>query len=89
MTEAIPLSLTAAPAGYADWLADDLRAALLNMKGFSPRIPKYMLAFAMALPDGEYVQGALAQLPWGHNLPAELQTRRPSIEQIERELGDL
>jgi hypothetical protein len=89
MTKAIPVSLSNAPTGFADWLVDDLRAALLNMKGFSPRIPKYMRAFAMAWPDGEFVQGALAQLPWGHNLPTELQTSLPSIQQIERELGDL
>lgn len=113
-----PVSLTSAPQGYADWLADlkgrihtaqqraalavnrelvnlywqigreilarqaeqgwgakvierlahDLRAAFPDMKGFSPRNLKYMRAFAEAWPDGEIVQQAAAQLPWGHNL---------------------
>lgn len=38
------------------------------MKGFSPRNLKYMRAFAEAWPDGEFVQAALAQLPWYHQL---------------------
>jgi predicted nuclease of restriction endonuclease-like (RecB) superfamily len=49
-------------------LAHDLRAAFPEMKGFSPRNLKYMRAFAEAWPDGEFVQQAAAQLPWGHNL---------------------
>lgn len=49
-------------------LALDLRAAFPDMKGFSPRNLKYMRAFAEAWPDGEFVQQAAAQLPWGHNL---------------------
>lgn len=113
-----PVSLTPAPAGYADWLADlkrrihtaqqratlavnrelvllywqigrdilarqaeqgwgakvierlaqDLRAAFPEMKGFSPRNLKYMRAFAEAWPDAEFVQEVLAQLPWYHQL---------------------
>lgn len=113
-----PVSLTAPPEGYGDWLADlkgrihnaqqratlavnrelvllywqigkdiltrqaqqgwgakvierlahDLRAAFPNMKGFSPRNLKYMRAFAEAWPEAEFVQQAVAQLPWGHNL---------------------
>lgn len=54
-----PVKLTQAPVGYADWLTD--------LKGFSPRNLKYMRAFAEAWPDSEFVQGVLAQLPWGHN----------------------
>lgn len=38
------------------------------MKGFSPRNLKYMRAFAEACPDQSFVQGALAQLPWYHQL---------------------
>lgn len=38
------------------------------MKGFSPRNLKYMGAFAEAWPDYDFVQQAVAQLPWGHNL---------------------
>ncbi len=51
-----------------DRLALDLRSAFPDMKGFSPRNLKYMRAFAEAWPDGEFVQQAVAQLPWGHNL---------------------
>ena len=49
-------------------LAQDLRVAFPDMKGFSPRNLKYMRAFADAWPDGEFVQGVLAQLPWYHQL---------------------
>ncbi|MNF39558.1 hypothetical protein D3C85_356030 [compost metagenome] len=49
-------------------LAHDLRAAFPDMKGFSPRNLKYMRAFAEAWPEAEFVQQAVAQLPWGHNL---------------------
>lgn len=49
-------------------LAEDLRLAFPDMKGFSPRNLKYMRAFAEAWPDSEIVQQAVAQLPWGHNL---------------------
>ncbi len=49
-------------------LAEDLRAAFPDMKGFSPRNLKYMRAFAEAWPDEEFVQGVLAQLPWYHQL---------------------
>ncbi|MCH7226860.1 YhcG family protein [Haloferula sp. A504] len=51
-----------------DQLADDLRVAFPEMKGFSPRNLKYMRAFADAWPDEEFVQGVLAQLPWYHQL---------------------
>jgi predicted nuclease of restriction endonuclease-like (RecB) superfamily len=49
-------------------LAHDLRSAFPEMKGFSPRNLKYMRAFAEAWPEAEFVQQAVAQLPWGHNL---------------------
>lgn len=49
-------------------LAHDLRMAFPDMKGFSPRNLKYMRAFAEAWPDNEFVQAALAQLPWYHQL---------------------
>ncbi|MEW5903586.1 MAG: PDDEXK nuclease domain-containing protein [Pseudomonadota bacterium] len=51
-----------------DRLAQDLRAAFPEMKGFSPRNLKYMRAFAEAWPEAEFVQGVLAQLPWYHQL---------------------
>lgn len=49
-------------------LAQDLRSAFPDMKGFSPRNLKYMRAFAHAWPDAAIVQQAVAQLPWGHNV---------------------
>jgi len=49
-------------------LAQDLRAAFPDMKGFSPRNLKYMRAFAEAWPDAKFVQAVLAQLPWYHHL---------------------
>ena len=49
-------------------LAQDLRTAFPEIKGFSPRNLKYMRAFAEAWPDAEFVQAVLAQLPWYHQL---------------------
>ena len=49
-------------------LAQDLRNAFPDMKGFSRANLMYMRAFAEAWPDGEIVQQAVGQLPWGHNL---------------------
>ena len=49
-------------------LAQDLRIAFPEMKGFSPRNLKYMRAFAETWPDAEFVQAVLAQLPWYHQL---------------------
>jgi predicted nuclease of restriction endonuclease-like (RecB) superfamily len=51
-----------------DRLAVDLKKAFPEMKGFSPRNLKYMRAFAEAWPDEEFVQQAVAQIPWGHNV---------------------
>lgn len=49
-------------------LAQDLRSAFPDMKGFSPRNLKYMRAFAEAWPAPEFVQEVLAQLPWYHQI---------------------
>lgn len=49
-----------------DRLAQDLRSAFPDMKGFSPRNLKYMRAIAEAWPDSDFVQQAAAQLPWFH-----------------------
>lgn len=49
-------------------LAHDLRTAFPQMKGFSRANLMYMRAFAQAWPDAEFVQQAVGQLPWGHNL---------------------
>ncbi len=51
-----------------DRLADDLRSAFPDMKGFSPRNLKYMRALAEAYPKESFVQQAVAQIPWGHNV---------------------
>src|SRR5207249_2214096 len=51
-----------------DRLAADLRAAFPQMQGFSTRNLKYMRAFAEAWPERAFVQQAVAQIPWGHNL---------------------
>lgn len=49
-------------------LAQDLRAAFPDMKGFSRANLMYMRAFAQAWPEGAIVQQAVGRLPWGHNL---------------------
>ena len=49
-------------------LAHDLRTAFPDMKGFSPRNLKYMRAFAEAWSNETFVQQAVAQMPWGHNM---------------------
>ena len=59
-------------------LAQDLRNAFPDMKGFSRANLMYMRAFAEAWPDAEIVQQAVGQLPWGHNLV--LLTRLKSAE---------
>ena len=41
---------------------------VIELKGFSPRNLKYMRTFAHTWTDVEFVQQAVAQLPWGHNL---------------------
>lgn len=49
-----------------DRLAEDLRRAYPDMKGFSRRNLNYMRAFAEAWPELETVQQLVARLPWGH-----------------------
>jgi len=52
-------------------LAQDLKQAFPQMKGFSRANLMYMRAFAEAWPDFDsnaIVQQAVGQLPWGHNL---------------------
>lgn len=51
-----------------DRLGADLKKAFPEMKSFSPRNLKYMRAFAEAWPDEAFVQQAVAQIPWGHNV---------------------
>lgn len=47
-------------------LAQDLRAAFPEMKGFSARNLKYMRSFAEAWTEEAIVQQSAAQLPWFH-----------------------
>lgn len=49
-----------------DRLAQDLRLAFPDMKGFSARNLKYMRRLAELWPDAEFVQQPAAQLPWFH-----------------------
>lgn len=49
-------------------LSKDLRSEFPQMKGFSTRNLKYMRAFAEHYPNEEFVQAALAQITWYHNI---------------------
>jgi len=51
-----------------DQLAADLQRAFPELKGFSARNLKYMRSFAEAWQDEAFVQQAVAQIPWGHNV---------------------
>ncbi|MBF0614897.1 MAG: DUF1016 family protein [Magnetococcales bacterium] len=60
-------------------LAQDLRSAFPEMKGFSRANLMYMRAFAEAWPDAEIVQQAVGQLPWGHNLVLITKLKAPEL----------
>lgn len=49
-------------------LAQDLRTAFPEMRGFSRTNLIYMRSFAEGWPDEQIVQQLVGQLPWGHNL---------------------
>jgi predicted nuclease of restriction endonuclease-like (RecB) superfamily len=51
-----------------DRIAQDLRQAFPEMKGFSPRNLHYMRAFAETYTDESILQQVVANLPWGHNV---------------------
>ena len=51
-----------------DRLARDLHSEFPDMKGLSRTNLLYMRAFAEAWPDEGFVQQAVGQIPWGHNL---------------------
>lgn len=55
-------------AKVVDQLSIDLKHAFPEMTGFGIRNLKYILAFATAYPDFEFVQQAVAQIPWGQNI---------------------
>ena len=53
---------------FIENLARDIRLEFPEKKGFSERNLKYMAKFASTYPDREFVQQAVAQIPWGHNI---------------------
>jgi predicted nuclease of restriction endonuclease-like (RecB) superfamily len=53
-------------AKIVDRLAADLKAAMPETKGFSPRNLKYMRRFAQLWPEPAFVQQLLHKLPWFH-----------------------
>lgn len=58
-------------------LAQDLRNAFPDMKGFSRANLMYMRAFSEAWPDATIVQQTVGQLPWGHNLALLTKLKTP------------
>ncbi len=53
---------------FIDNLAADLRISFPEAKGYSVRNLKYMAKFAATYQDIEFVQQAVAQIPWGHTV---------------------
>ena len=53
---------------FIDNLAADIKMAFPNVKGYSVRNLKYMAKLAETYPDEQFVQQAVAQIPWGHNV---------------------
>ena len=52
---------------FIESLSADIKLAFPDASGYSVRNLKYMAKFALAYPDEEFVQQAVAQIPWGHN----------------------
>lgn len=53
---------------FIENLAQDIKIDFPDMKGFSVRNLKYMSRFAATYDDIEFVQQAVAQIPWGQNI---------------------
>ena len=51
---------------FIENLAADIKLSFPDAKGYSVRNLKYMAKFAATYPDAEFVQQAVAQIPWGH-----------------------
>lgn len=51
---------------FIDNLAKDIALAYPEAKGYSVRNLKYMAKFAAEFTDIQFVQQAVAQIPWGH-----------------------
>lgn len=52
---------------FIDSLAKDIRHAYPGIKGFSSRSLRYMAKFAREV-DEEFLQQAVAKIPWGHTV---------------------
>ena len=53
---------------FVDNLAQDIKMEFPQSTGYSVRNLKYMAKFARMFPDKEFVQVALAQITWYHNI---------------------
>ena len=53
---------------FIENLATDIKLAFPEVKGYSVRNLKYMAKFAATYEDEEFVQQAVAQIPWGHTI---------------------
>ena len=51
---------------FIDNLSKDIAIAYPGVKGYSVRNLKYMAKFAAEFTDIQFVQQAVAQIPWGH-----------------------
>lgn len=52
---------------FIENLAKDIKLDFPNIKGYGVRNLKYMAKLAKTYPDLEFVQRAVAQIPWRHN----------------------
>jgi len=69
-------------AKVVDQLSRDLRSAFPDMRGLSTRNLKYMRKLALAWPDEDFVQQAVAQIPWGHNVRLLDKVKVPSTRRF-------
>lgn len=53
---------------FIENLAADIKLSFPNAKGYSVRNLKYMAKLAATYDDEEFVQQAVAQIPWGHTV---------------------
>lgn len=53
---------------FIENLAKDIKIEFPDATGYSVRNLKYMAKLAAAYPDIQFVQQAVAQIPWGHNI---------------------
>ena len=53
---------------FIENLAADIKLSFPEAKGYSVRNLKYMAKFAAIYKDEEFVQQAVAQIPWGHTV---------------------